>query len=475
MITDEQLYIKGGYAKHFECRTEFLFKNVLDVLDAPVREYAVNGLPAARVEDVITGKDEVLLILGRPNSALVIGSGKGEGYQKFSAFSLWRKPSQIEDVTRKSGSFVQSGIWIHLLNIPEATKIKLREGMEKYSNKKFPTCVKGNMHVLGYAGFTTAGESLSGISMPHTLMTRILRCGLMLNGKDVDFVVIRTTRLVIQDYWWSVFCAEGLTPYRHLVKNTPLRNLSVFKKTRSNLEYKAAVAPALPIFGVNYANDFTIKVSQPILFGRILRQVWGPHALFEACAGRISIDNYFTKALRPFPQKNPTLLTQIKKKILFSTFTIWCIRFLMGANRGVQIGIVNERNIYDRLRTHSPAQPNIYNMVVVRVPPKYGEHNPTTRIILARVTVRSRIVDWVLSKHVLMSGYLWAPLNDSQTPDLKKPFPVWAGEVWKDAEGVLNLCGNSGTYMPTGLQDQAALMFLQNLFANLRFKLKPRQ
>ncbi len=108
----------------------------------------------------------------------------------------------------------------------------------------------------------------------------------------------------------------------------------------------------------------------------------------------------------------------------------------------ISIGNRLECDIYDMLRTHSALARNIYNLVLT------DEH-----IIIARISIRVRIIDWILSKHVLMSGY--------------HPAVLFAGEIWKDEHGVIHINRNSGTYQPSVEQLEKAAAFLRVVFPHL--------
>jgi hypothetical protein len=120
------------------------------------------------------------------------------------------------------------------------------------------------------------------------------------------------------------------------------------------------------------------------------------------------------------------------------------------ANRYVELGEVNERDIYDMLRTDSPKKRNVYNLVVTN-----------KRIIVVRTSVRMRVIDWVLSKHLLASGYLGTEDNDGDE------FVVFAGEVRKMIDGRIVLNGDSGTYQPTEEEVLAAGAFMCAVFPHL--------
>lgn len=458
----------NGYASRFERRPEFLFGYVIpSVIDARVRERAVQELRVFKIDHVFTGMDEIFLGFGKPNTYLTVPDGKG-GYQKFAGKSLRRAPSTIED-TR---GWVQSGILVRFKNLPPHAAERLRAAMERHNGKKYWTCVNANLRVMEDAGFAAGDKKLSRIYFPYQLMRALLNNALTFEGKPVECEVIRTTPLSVERYTRSIIWAEVTTFWRHFKKTRVGGVVStvlswpgrLFAKLFGSKTQSAPppvtveVAPALPS-DVPYHEDLLVRASQASVTGRIFRRIWGPHALFEAQQSRVNVDQYLKRALTPFPQKRPGWLTRLKKRVLFSRPVIWMIRRLL-APRFVEIGIHDERDIYDMLRTHSDSAPNIYNMVITRKPPEVPGGNPITRMILARITVGSKIVDWILSKHVLMSGYL-------ATETGAEEYPVWAGESWKTPQGRLKMRGNSGTYRPEDEDTNGAVAFTQEVFPHL--------
>ena len=128
--------------------------------------------------------------------------------------------------------------------------------------------------------------------------------------------------------------------------------------------------------------------------------------------------------------------------MLFSKFVIKLIHKVL-APAYANLGLKSERDVYDMLRTDSAKKSNKYNLVIT-----------VKKIIVARTTVGVKIIDWVLSKHVLASGY---------DPDV-----LFAGEVWKDTDGVIHINGNSGTYQPSDEEVLAVGRYMQAAFPHLR-------
>lgn len=451
----------AAYASRFERRPEFELWGSLvpDVIDASsVRKRMVEDLEFIRIADVFAGTSEIFIGFGKPNAYLVVPDGKG-GYQKFAGKSLKLAPSRIED-TR---GWVQSGILLRLKNLPEGIDVAIRAAMEKHNNVEFWTCVNAILHVLSDSGFGAIPDTteVERRYMPYALMHAMLRGEITFGGKPLEFEVIRTTDHSLQRYAAQVVKAELLTLCRHgdrkmqaaakakkwygrlyatVQKATAAPLAWAVGKAKAARPPKAPVAPALPA-DVDYAGGLNVMVTRSSLAVAFLRQFWGSHALFMASQVRVQISDFLTGVLAPFPQANPNFVTRLKKAVLFSPLVVKGIRRLLACDY-ISIGNRLECDVYDMLRTHSERARNIYNLVLT------DEH-----IIIARISIRARIIDWILSKHVLMSGY--------------HPAVRFAGEIWKDEHGVIHINRNSGTYQPTLEQLQMAAAFLRAVFSHL--------
>jgi hypothetical protein len=452
-MTDKSQTVSGGYARFFESRPEFSLFGALvpEVIDASsVRQRMVDDLMVFRIPDVFAGGDEIFIGFGKPNAYIVCPDGKG-GYQKYAGKSLKRAPSVIQD-TR---GFVQSGILLRFLNLPPNAAEALRKAMVMHHGIKYWTCVNACLRVLSDAGFTVPQQEMTKTYFPYHMLRMLLEQGLYFEGKRVEIKVVKTTTERFDRYVLQVVKAEAMTFCRHAnrslegkakkskvaagllaVTNLPGRLLSRKPKARVT----APVAPALPDRD-DYVQDLHVKVSKTSFLGGLLRQAWGPHALFEAAQGRVKVEDYLTETLKAFPQEKPSLATRLKKAILFSRPVIWAIRRVLAKDH-LEVGVRSERQVYGMLRTHSEKAGNKYNLVITRA-----------GIILSRINVGAKLIDWILSKHVLMSGY--------------NPFVVFAGEIWKDEQGVIHVSRNSGTYRPTEAMLDAVVEFLRAVFPHL--------
>lgn len=458
----------GMYAQHFERRPEQLFNRWLMVHDASrIGETTSRRekLQVIQTSDVFADATATFLGFGKPNTYLTVPDGKG-GYQKFAGKSAKLDKSVIADTKGR----VQSGILLHFLNLPEEAVEGLRKQMELHHGKRYLTCVNVNARIMEGAGFSTGGKPLSEHYFPNALMRTILIDGLFYNGQKVEFNVIRTTPVAMERFALQIKTAELSAFCRHADRalydrsqksklwnavyslvHFPGRLLRRLKKTPALPSSK--VAPPLPE-GVDYARDVHVRMSVALSFGMLLRLIWGQHPLYEGEQNRVQPEGYFTRTIDPFP-KVKSISTWVKKWILFSRPVIWMIHRFLAPNYA-ELGPQSEAEIFNMLRTHSDEESNIYNIVVMRTPRNLKNG---VRFVLSRISSGARLVAWLLSKHVLASNY--------------DPEVLFAGEMYKDVNGVIHLTGNSGTYQPTVEELYAARDFLAAIFRHVTFVVDP--
>jgi hypothetical protein len=462
-----------GYAKHFERRPEndLMGGLIPEVIDATtVRENAVADLMVFKISDVFSGGDEIFIGFGRPNAYLVCPDGKG-GYQKFAGKSLKRAPSVIE-ATR---NFAQSGLLIRLKGLPPEAAERLREAMQHFHGNKYWTCVNACMRVMERAGFKSGSRPLHKRYWPYSLFTSLVNDGLTFDGKPIEYDVIRTTPDRIERYALRIIGAEVTTFCRHSQRNMeakakagskfskfmlgvtglPARLVGGGGKRKANRN-TAPVAPALPD-DVEYLREIDMKVSSASTAGAIMRLFWGAHNLFEGSQTRVDVEKFQPTPLKPFPQAKPNLATRAKKAVLFSRPVIWLMRKILVPRYVAVQGLRSEQDVYNMLRTHSEQQPNKYNLVVLKQ--RMPDGKIITTIILARITSGAKLLDWILSKHVLMAAY--------------SAYTFFAGEIWKDEQGVVHYNRNSGTFQPSAEQAEAMGGFFQEVFPHLQVVNEP--
>lgn len=197
------------------------------------------------------------------------------------------------------------------------------------------------------------------------------------------------------------------------------------------------------VFPTSGDGDYEVQISQPSKFGALFRHVWPAHTFFRVKQSKAAAGDYLPVTLKAFPQANPSLLTRIKKGFLFSPPVVAFIRRQLAKGFEV-VGGLTDKDLFDKLEVHSKESPAKYNIVI-----------EGGLLTVARLDHGSKAPDWILSKHVLMSGY---------SRDVR-----FAGELWKEADGTVRLSNNSGTYRPTDAQLERAVAYLSAVFPNIRF------
>jgi hypothetical protein len=442
-----------GLTSRLEHRPQYLFRALCpDVLDASpkVRERVAADLKVIHIPELFSSKQEIFLGFGTPNMYITFPREDGTGYDKFAGKSLYRAPSVIED-TR---NFVQSGVLIHLVNPPEELSRAIRDGASQHHGQKFRTCVSACCNALASAGVSVPGRQLRDITFPVDLLTTIRDSGLQFQGQQLKFQIIQTSPQSVEGYAFGIIRAELATFRRHFMRSLDSMSkkigIPLFGPKRSHglSVTKPASSPVLAE-NVDYASDISVSTSRTAPIGIPLRLLWGAHTIFEARQKRVSIDEYLPEKLKAFPQPNPSLTTRLKSTILFSRPVVAAIRQVLCPDFE-PVGTRSEADIYEMLRTDSPDTPQRYNIVIT-----------DDALTISRIKIRSPFVDWVLTKHVLVSGY-----HDGVR---------FAGEIWKDTDGVLHLSRNSGTYRPSAEQLGKAVEFLRAVFPNLAIEREERE
>lgn len=440
-------------------RIESMWGMPVRVIDVSqfVRERTTQKMFGLKVFQVgqVFAEPTYFLGFGRPNvyQAIPIAATQDVEYAIYAAKSLRRTPSKIED----SRGWAQSGVLVVPRNLSSETIGNIMQAAKARVGSRSWTCVNENCRVLGDVGFTVGGEPIGQYYFPMPLLMDMLRYGLELNGQPVEFDVVRTTHGYLEHVRSSVNRAVIATPCRHAdrqcnenrfvvgVKQLGRWTQSFIFTAHTSLPLPEARVTRLPPSGT--LANFDVRVSSPSNFGTLMRTVWGPHTLFSIGADAAEVNAYLPEVLKEFPQSNPSLFTKLKMKVLFAPPVVNFVRKHL-ASGFREFREMSEKRLYDMLRTESSGYANKYNLVVT------GDS-----LHLSKNNIHMGIVDWVLSKHVLISGY---------SKDVR-----FAGEIWKEADGRIYLSFNSGTYRPTLEQLHQALAYLRKLFPNVPFELAP--
>lgn len=420
-----------------------------------LEEVKVGKLQVVNIEQFFRSKNEVLIGFGKPNVFTLIPPAAGsekDSYNKLDAFMFYRKKTRVT-----TASVAQSGVFLRPRNLPAGAAEVMRTAMQAQEGKRGISCAKTNATMLTDAGFTSGGKKLSGEFRPQRLFMHIIENGLEYKGQKVQFDVINTTPGTIEDHFKEVLKKERSSPIRAIEK--------IFKKDEKSddelaalktaKQLKAVENPEVPVLG---GAPIRIRNSRPSESLSGLRQVWGQHILWEALPdkSRVDVDSYLPEVLQDkfsmAKEKGQKLSTVDKlKNVAFSRPMVAKIRKRL-AKHFDDMGEYQPGQIKAMIPVAGPGQPPILFNVVICGP------KSESRVSITRIDGGKKAADWVLSKHVLISGY---------DPDVR-----FAGEIWAErytaADGSeqtrLHINNNSGTYKPSDDQVKNAAAYLRELF-----------
>jgi hypothetical protein len=408
-----------------------------------LEETEFENLKLISLDKLFDNKKELFIGFGLPNVYLTIPNETNDGYDKFAAFMLWRQLSAIIPTKGR----VQSGFLIRFRDLPDHITQTIRQSMKKHSNQRHVSCAYANACVLNSSGFTSNGTDLRNHFGARALFQQIYENGLELEGKSLTLDFIRTTQLTLEEHFHQVRKKE-LTSLGRTFKKVYNECSSSNEKTRAPILIANDI-PMNPIVASNINSLTRLQISRPGRFGAIVRKFWGSHTLFRVIPNRkiIDINKYLPETLQSFPSKNPDLFTRIKKTFLFSRPVVTTIRRQM-ASLWDDHGEFSSGSLASMMSIHTPNEPHPYNIVITGNH-LIGMHN--------NPILNSKLVDWLLSKHVLISGY---------DDDVR-----FAGEAWMvhEQDGVcIHLTNNSGTYQPNNEQLMKAAQFLSDALPGLK-------
>ena len=395
-----------------------------------------SGLALFPIEEVFLDRTSVLLGCGTPNAALSLyrdDGPKGAGWYKFAAFMFWRQGAYIAPTRGR----LQSGLYLELRHLLPEAREALWQAMSRHSGERGPSCARLNAEVLADAGFTLGnGASLRRTIRPSKYASLLWQYGIAYHGTLVDVRIVLTGDKGVGDHLKGAWLKEMSAPQR-MIKKIFMRG------------HEGAMVPTFPereMLALDasrwHGRVTTIGVNRPSRLGVNLTFLFGQQPIYVVTLDGLEQVAALREPLEPFPGTLDRV-TKLKKHVLFSPLIIRLIRrsrhasmdYFHGVRAGAAVDMLTPSDGPD----HDTAA--IYNCVVMRNDDGSAEARITSLKNQDMASKQSRIikmVNWVLAKHVLISGY------DPQT--------IYACEVWcykrHDGRVVLCLNNNSGTYRP---------------------------
>lgn len=405
------------------------------------------GLSVIPVDEVFADPDAIFLGFGFPNVFLAIPrepkAERGPGWDRFAAFMFFRQAAYIADTKGR----VQGGVLVELRGLPESAASQLRAAMTKGVGKRHISCANATGRALTAAGFTCGGKKLSRKIRPMRLARTIWERGLEFHGEKVELRLIRTNGGTVTDHFAGVIGKEATSGFR-AVKKVMSKGKVKAKAPVIEPRELAPATPATSEIGHDDGQRIELFVGKPSKLGALLRRSWGEHPIFESSIdnARTSVAKYqfLHERLVPYPGELD-LVSRLKRDVLFSRPVVRLIRSQM-AEEMESLGHVPAKTIIDMLQVGTEDEPFIYNMVLTGSSVRISRLENKSDKDVAKA-------NWVLAKHVLLSGY---------DPDVR-----FAGEIWaQDTPGgrIMHLNNNSGTYQPTEKQTASARVLLSEIF-----------
>lgn len=381
--------------------------------------------------------DEVVLWIWKPNVFLLMPDDKGN-HLRYAAKSCWRAPSNIE----RTRWTIQSGIFMILKWLKPEQIDSIRDTAKEHEWEKSRTCVNANAVVLNGAGITLWNwEPIDNVQLPITMFDNIDKHGLQMDWEPIEIETVKTTKKYLEEQVWETRKAVWFTLYRHaerLLKWTNKKRSKTTSKNKIDKKESKYINMKSEDF---HKKDFDLEVSNVSKISVRLRLLWGPHTIFTLKQNRVNIDDYLNNNLTPYPDNNPSFFTKVKKNILFNNSVVGFINWFMQKGTSNYSG-KSESDFYNMFETTCEENNNKYNIVV-----------SSSWIMVAKIKVKNKVVDWLLSKHVLVSNY---------NEDVR-----FAWEAWKDEDWVIWVNNDSWTYKPSSESLNSFIKYINEIFPHI--------
>ncbi|WP_028776250.1 hypothetical protein [Shimazuella kribbensis] len=396
-----------------------------------------SGLLFCSVDSVFRNPNSVFIGFGIPNVFTMVPGGEGK-WDKYTAFMFYRQRSYVaSDMER-----MQVGVYFELCDLDPKAIAAIRREMENQKGRRTASCANANAQVLTAAGFTSGGKSLQHVYRPSHLSALLWKNGLEYEGKKVSIRILYAGR-GIGDHFLSVWRKE----FTSLCRSVKKKFIRHAHSTGTAPQFEVRELVGMSVERWENSKEFAaVGISRPSWFGVWLGFLLGQRPIFNTETGVPIEALELQDALPEFGGKLDRV-GKLKKK-LFSRRTVRFIRRHL-IHSVDQYEDVPRQAIVEMLRRSdgpSHEEAFLYNIVVTG-----------SGIHIARLENRNgrdrKIINWIMAKHVLISGY---------DEDVR-----FAGEIWcckVDGEFVIFLNRNSGTYKPTEDRLIAMADYLSKVF-----------
>jgi hypothetical protein len=405
-----------------------------------------SGLLFCSVDSVFFNPDSVIIGVGIPNVFTLIPDGNGKR-DKYAAFMFYRQPSYVADDMKR----MQVGVYFELRDLEPEAIDAIRREMEHQKGHRAASCANANARVLAAAGFTSGGKSLQRVYRPSRLVALLWQNGLEYKGQKVSTRIINTGREA-GDHMLAVWGKEFTSLCRSIKKKFIRHDHS--SGTAPQFEKKELVGMSTERWK-NSTEFAPVGISRPSWFGVWMGFLLGQRSIYHTETGvpikapelQEPLTAFHGEAVQPGTSDDFDRVTKLKMK-LFSQRSVKYIRRHLISSIDLYENTPRRAIVEMLRRSEGPSHEEafLYNIVVTG-----------SGIHIARLENRNRrdkkIVNWIMAKHVLISGY---------DEDVR-----FAGEIWcceMDGEYVIYLNRNSGTYKPSKDRLIAMADYLRDVF-----------
>lgn len=360
----------------------------------------------------------------------------------------------------------QSGLYFVPSDMPTELRAALYEAAQTQLTGQKPSNLKAITAILTQAGchLNTTEQHLTECDSISKLLQAILTYGLAYQGAQIPARFINTTTHTLQQLKAAMDHSALSTPFAHFKQLTQTQTAKEQRSTEA--AHIRATTPEYLLTGHQEDPKHPIEIStaKTSPTGALLRRHISPHILFSIQLNNTNTEKFLPSKLKPFDQKNPDLITRIKKDVLFPPSMAKKINNLMADSydgptqiTGPELLSLLANQGLEHAKKYNPHHNTNLNNNPAETQQETQRYNcviTDNNLKLGQLKTGCEAVDDVLSKHVLLAEY----------EDVR-----FAGELYVK-DNTLYLTRNSGTYRPTETHLEKAVSLLRKQFPTLTVK-----